>query len=1227
MHKLILLLIPLAIPSFAAYPNGYSYRGTFIVAPGQISGTLNNFPALISQTVADWAAAGSGGKVQHTCTQSTYSLTIPCDLIFTADLAGTIPLAGWEFVSYNPSTGAVRLWVNVPNMASGTAIYAWYGNASVTTCQTTSTATWNSNYVAVYHFAGGSLVDSTAHGNTLIGYNSPASATGPLGGGIGLNGTNQYAQTTNTASFTSYTVSVWANPTDLDTYRVLFDFGGKYDEFSFAEGAYIVYNGANSPAPGAEQWNYYTFTYSGGSTTYYSNGVAIHTSGLGTALSSVSWAVGANPGGSAFFSGALAEVRVTSNAQSANWIAAEYANQFAPGSFWGFNVAFPPTCSAGSQQVFRAGVPAQLSGSGASGDGSQLSYLWQQVQSAAAGIPLQRVHWRGQRTATPTVTGLVAGPFDVQLSVLQADGQWATCTVNDGVVATDSNGTIILPTNALGEAAQTLIGNQVELGKNPWPFYDQAAQWMATLQIADYDLASAALGTPPNYQPWWNIPATGTVSVTSGSSTISGANGTNFETNGVCDSGGNPTGAMIVVWYPTGRTVNGQPETGRMLFVGGSGYGAVTGPGCTNSTTINLAATCTYGGSLSVGCWSPASSWSTAVPAGSGLQYSIGPNSGSMWLNLNTPANYYDNVQAYYALYFRSGLDKYLIAARNLADRWWTCPEIDRGMAFNDGNFFGQQEGRSNSVSGLILRAFDNSDGHPDMWAGLHNIWEFSYNVLVSDFPNWDKNIGIDPRETGYILAQLAYCALWDQDSTDLAPGGITYQNYCRNGIERSFQAGSSGLFPQFLDPVQQGWLGWYEKKSTFDGTQSWSGSTVTLTNGSTAVTCSGSNCGWAASDFGLYAVGTGTPCSPASSTCSHLPVLFTDGATFPADSSHTDSVAYCSNGCTFIDSNHFTLDTAYQGTTGIHGWVMAVSGGSLDGADSGMTGWGQDTFMEGILGWAFGLAGKAMACTGANVPAGCDNTTSALAYTYLQKTATWLQQYAWIPTQWGNAYFGGYPACGSSGATAASQVWCTKAYPALESREDMGDSFRGLMSAFEQGATSLQTNLDNWYAGMWAKPGVGAPPVPSPDGTYDTSFDATGCTVNATWPTYTGCNPYYLTGTGISQVIIGQKVFGQFFGISDMASWPVARIGGPLPPHAVTIYVGARLAAVPGATKYQVTVTEPTGVVDSPVSCSSSPCAVTVNQGAGNPNIQVTYLSATGAALDTGQPFVVTVN
>jgi hypothetical protein len=173
--------------------------------------------------------------------------------------------------------------------------------------------------------------------------------------------------------------------------------------------------------------------------------------------------------------------------------------------------------------------------------------------------------------------------------------------------------------------------------------------------------------------------------------------------------------------------------------------------------------------------------------------------------------------------------------------------------------------------------------------------------------------------------------------------------------------------------------------------------------------------------------------------------------------------------------------------------------------------------------------------------------------------------------------------------------------------------------------AATLRTALDNWYAGLWAKPGVGTPPVPSPDGTYDNSFDATGCMIHATYPTYTNCgsNGYYLT----NGAPYGQKFFGQDFGISNQATWPTYRIGGPLSSRIVTIYVSGRIEDVAGAAKMEVIVTEPTGIVDPPVMCSSSPCAVSVNQTIGNPTIQVGYLDSAGRVLSAGERFTMKVN
>jgi hypothetical protein len=302
----------------------------------------------------------------------------------------------------------------------------------------------------------------------------------------------------------------------------------------------------------------------------------------------------------------------------------------------------------------------------------------------------------------------------------------------------------------------------------------------------------------------------------------------------------------------------------------------------------------------------------------------------------------------------------------------------------------------------------------------------------------------------------------------------------------------------------------------------------------------------------------------------------------------------------------------------------MGVSGGKA-GSGYGVVGWGQDSFTEGFLGWAFWLAGKALACTSPGVPANCDDTASALAYSYSQKVATWLQTYAAMPSPYGFAYFAGYPQCAPP--VSANNLWCYSGLGEIGSREIEGDAFRALLAAYQISPnTSLGAMLDNFYAGMWAKPGVGTPPVSSPDGVYDNNFDSTGCYVSSSYPLFSSCGftgGYYFTeGPPYTQ-----KFFGQHFGISNQASWPALRIGGVLPNRLATAYVSGRIADVPGATHFRVMLTDPTGITEAPVVCSASPCAVTVNQTAGNPMAVVEYLSGTGAVLHTGEPFPITVN
>jgi len=101
----------------------------------QASTTLTNYPALISLSDTDLAAhAQADGD----------------DILFTSS-DGTTRL-NHDLDEYN-SGGGVTAWVDIPSLSSSAAtdIYMYYGNAA-TSSENLASTTWDSSYVAIYHF-------------------------------------------------------------------------------------------------------------------------------------------------------------------------------------------------------------------------------------------------------------------------------------------------------------------------------------------------------------------------------------------------------------------------------------------------------------------------------------------------------------------------------------------------------------------------------------------------------------------------------------------------------------------------------------------------------------------------------------------------------------------------------------------------------------------------------------------------------------------------------------------------------------------------------------------------------------------------------------------------------------------------------------------------------------------------------------------------------------------
>jgi hypothetical protein len=1200
------LLLSVAFATCAStQPSGYAQSALLSIDHTKVPHTdLANFPVLITAQATSLKGLSYGGYIQSS---NAY------DIVFSSDSAGT-NLLPYQRVRHDLVLGRVVYFVQIPSVShtTDTPIYVWYGNPNVTTDQSSPSAVWDASYRAVWHLneaASTTVTDSTANGHT-------GTSTSQISGGI-IQGKIPNLTAVSVSSkdridfpspaggdfdFTSgsFTFSFWVKAPTLVTYATYFGNGrfqtpGYYfQEYNPGAAGFTLETNItgytqNYPHQ-ANTWYHIAVSRTGSTLTFYVNGSTIYTAtNFGNPTSSsYPFTIGGAGGVASGEAEAIQEFRVSNTVRSADWIATEYANENNPATFFSAaptgwemtTTAVPPVCNAGASQSFRAGYPATLDGSGSySLTGLPLTYLWQQVPSKAAGVPQQRLHWSSHAAAQPTITGLVFGAADFQLTVTQSDGESASCTVNHGAVATDDNGAVIVRTgnSAFDNAIYHLLGPMVQLGKNPWRYYDTAAQTDAAIQIAGLDTA---------YIDYWNTPGPGTVSMTGGSVNVIG-NGTTFTTTFCQGATGSPTvpigGSSMVVFYPTNNpSVPG--ETGRRSVAHpGETNGSIAS--CTDDTHMTLVGTY-YAGE-------PVCPTGQAPPCW--LQYSaIGPNAGNSWGAAVSPANFYDQVSAYYALYFRSGIDTYLIAARKLADRYWSSPNIDLGnMGDADYPFYGfQLEFVEWETAGLVLRALDTTDGHHDMWAGLHKLWDRTVRDWLQRTgvtnPFWWTG-AIDARAWGYGLAQLSQCALFDPD--------MTYQQNCRSWIQKTFAstgAGALNLWATRRD-VDGGWKNFMYSKYSWDPYGQTLVQPVTLQYGSTSVTCTNSNCSWTGGDFAN---------GPVNGTVQQYVWFTAATATPPTNNSQGDVNPDCgvAGHCTFLDSNHFTLDRPYEDPACRPNCTKAYAIGTY-----GVAGYGMEPFFGGILSWAFDLAGRAMACTGANVPAGCDTPTSNEAYQYNSDLSNWVMANGYDPVANGFFYFVGFPGCNPPTHT---NPICASTDGTMAQREYFGDGFRGLMVYYQRTADpAAKLMIDKMYSGLWGKPGANSLIV-SPDGTYDQSFD-----------TCDGCG-YWLYAGGV-----GSKLFGQQFGFSRQDNWPAVRSGGVQPARNVQIYVSGRIPDVAGAASFQVTVTEATGAVDPPVVCSASPCAISVNAGNGNPTIQVQYLSAAGAVLRSGNPFVVTVN
>lgn len=306
---------------------------------------LRNFSLLVIKTAADadfWSA------VNTTCS----------DIRFTDSDGET--LLPYRIQKCNNDTKELLAWVKVPQIdirSSDDYIYLYYGNEEATA--NTSSATWNSDYLGVWHLddaGNATTADATANENNGTNY-GVTSASGKLGNAARFNSTGYIEIGEEVTKPAAFTMSTWLKPQSWFDAGILFAYresptiayDNRWGIFAFSDGNLGIFathgedlydwaifsgewNVENYPA---DSWTQLTATFLNNETiALYRNGQLI---GEGNIASGVSDNAGtAHPlrfgmytiGEDSYpYIGDMDEVRVLSNAKSADWVRASYLNE------------------------------------------------------------------------------------------------------------------------------------------------------------------------------------------------------------------------------------------------------------------------------------------------------------------------------------------------------------------------------------------------------------------------------------------------------------------------------------------------------------------------------------------------------------------------------------------------------------------------------------------------------------------------------------------------------------------------------------------------------------------------------------------------------------------------------------------------------------------------------------------------------------------------------------
>ncbi|MDE2019286.1 MAG: laminin G domain-containing protein [Patescibacteria group bacterium] len=380
----ILLFVP---QTHAAYT--YYREFTATSSATAIPSAQSNFPALVDVTLSSLKSAGNGGHVQNA---SGY------DIGFGTENTCSSGKINYERENYVSSTGEFEAWVPIATLTTSTKIYMCYGDASVSTDPSSSTAPWDANYVAVYHLGSQNTFNDSTGNYNLTNHGAVATSSGAIDGSLAGNGSSQYASSTSGPSISNeVTYELWERVNSTSTEQPFLTEGTSTASVMYvnhqdaAHGSTLdfdyYYGGLDSPAAYTDtNWHQMVgvFDTANLNKMLFIDGVGVVTSSyIGSFSFPGPLIVGADPivYGS-YLNGAVDEIRISKVARSASWIASDYWTQYATGTagFW----------SVGAEQGGSATRPSvKLRGGGAvAGSTSVFSHYRElTATSSATAIP------------------------------------------------------------------------------------------------------------------------------------------------------------------------------------------------------------------------------------------------------------------------------------------------------------------------------------------------------------------------------------------------------------------------------------------------------------------------------------------------------------------------------------------------------------------------------------------------------------------------------------------------------------------------------------------------------------------------------------------------------------------------------------------------------------------------------------------------------------------------